>query len=163
MKKSLSKADFDNIKGQDFVVLKSVNNKHIVGQVSFDKSCIFLSLTNSELSRLAMIPELIVENLGSLVELLNKYMEYFIQFDDKIENSTRPELKEYKGDSLFKVKALYALFEILNSSEKSAGDKNLIIDKAINKALEECIYIQDVQFTLSNYILNRPKQNNQMM
>ncbi|BFM89489.1 hypothetical protein AAFA21_19535 (plasmid) [Acinetobacter baumannii] len=163
MKKSMSKADFERIRAHDFVVLKGVNNKLIVGQVSVDKSCIFLSLTNNELSRLAMIPELILENLGSIVELMKKYKEVFSRLNDVIEKSNLPELNEYKNDSLFKIKALYALRELLDSAEVNEDVTTDTLEIAVKKALEECVYIQDVQFTLSYYILNRPKQNTQMM
>ncbi|MGQ1429057.1 hypothetical protein ACT4XR_20115 (plasmid) [Acinetobacter baumannii] len=163
MKKSMSKTDFERIRAHDFVVLKGVNNKLIVGQVSIDKSCIFLSLTNNELSRLSMIPELILENLGSTVDLMKKYKEVFFRLNDFIEKSMLPELNEYKNDSLFQIKALYALRELMNSSDVTDDVKTELLEMAVKKALEECIYIQDVQFTLSYYILNRPKQNTQMM
>ncbi|MGQ1414175.1 hypothetical protein ACT4WO_19605 (plasmid) [Acinetobacter baumannii] len=159
----MSKTDFERIRAHDFVVLKGVNNKLIVGQVSIDKSCIFLSLTNNELSRLSMIPELILENLGSTVDLMKKYKEVFFRLNDFIEKSMLPELNEYKNDSLFQIKALYALRELMNSSDVTDDVKTELLEMAVKKALEECIYIQDVQFTLSYYILNRPKQNTQMM
>ncbi|MCF4452500.1 hypothetical protein L1Y63_17150, partial [Acinetobacter baumannii] len=63
----------------------------------------------------------------------------------------------------FKIKALYALRELLDSAEVNEDVTTETLEIAVKKALDECVYIQDVQFTLSYYILNRPKQNTQMM
>lgn len=40
------------IKAEDFVLVRGVNSTEIVGQVAFDLSCIYLSLTDTELSRI---------------------------------------------------------------------------------------------------------------
>ncbi|HCJ7896599.1 TPA: hypothetical protein NV504_003788, partial [Acinetobacter baumannii] len=52
---------------------------------------------------------------------------------------------------------------LLDSAEVNEDVTTETLEIAVKKALDECVYIQDVQFTLSYYILNRPKQNTQMM
>ena len=58
------------IKAEDFVLVRGINSTELIGQVSFDKTCIYLSMVDTELSRILINSKLLISRIGSLKEIL---------------------------------------------------------------------------------------------
>ncbi|WP_173912978.1 hypothetical protein [Acinetobacter sp. Marseille-Q1618] len=148
------------VRAEDFVLIRGINSSLILGQVSIDTTCIYLSLTDLELSRTVPHPKLLVMRIGSLNETLKRFPNYFNSISTFIEKSSDSNFNKYKLDSLFTFKALFHLIKITNDEnnfEEHEVTPNKI-KQAIELAVEEEILISDMNYMLSQYIFNRPRQ-----
>ncbi|MDC5278319.1 hypothetical protein OHW85_22555, partial [Acinetobacter baumannii] len=146
--------DLEKIEGQDYVLIKLPNNKSVVGQVASDRSCVFLSLIDNELSRVLLYPELVVRRIGNTVELIKNYPITFSLVKDIVSNSKDSDILEYKNDSLFIIKVMHTLLErhSLWGKPENLEFISSNLTNALKDALEDEVNIKDVQYTLSNYI-----------
>ena len=146
------------IKAEDFVLVRGINSTELLGQVSFDKTCIYLSMVDTELSRILINSKLLISRIGSLKEIIEKFPITFFHTKKFIECSTDEKVIKYSSDSLFIIKAMYHSIVQNNSLEqgenKNAIEKNL--KEAVTKAIEEEVFISDMHFSLSEYIFKRP-------
>lgn len=147
------------IKAEDFVLVRGVNSTEIVGQVAFDLSCIYLSLTDTELSRILLHPKLIIKRIGSLKDIIEKYPISFKVVKESISLSKKEEVKKYESDSLFPIKAIYKLLAD-NSLIDQVEIENIIQEncqKALDSAVQEEVLVADMHYMLSQYIFQRPR------
>ncbi|WP_436899577.1 hypothetical protein [Acinetobacter gyllenbergii] len=146
------------IKAEDFVLVRGVNSTKLLGQVSFDKSCIYLSMVDTELSRVLLHSKLLILRIGSLKEIIEKFPMTFFVVKQFIESSTDERIKKYSSDSLFTIKAMYHSILKNHTLEKNEVKEDIEknVKEAVNRAIEEEIFISDMHFSLSEYIFRRP-------
>ena len=147
------------LKAEDFVIVKGINNSDILGQVSIDGSCIYLSLTDVELSRILIHPKLVMNRFGSMSEIIKLYPNSFFSITSSLHKPKNDAVLKYQTDSLFPMKALYRLINncLANGTIENKADIEKYLDTSINEAIQEEILISDMNYMLSQYIFNRPR------